>query len=312
MGADRRGLVGRATRRLTSDLECGTPLAIAVARHRAALPRETLAYVAVGGALGDEAAALRELSRAEDTALAGLWRICIDRLIYLAGVLAVMTIVVAFVMIRIVPDLRAIFSEFNLPLPALTEVVVAASQLVVGPAGLLVALCVPPLVLCVAAVGLLYLCDIPVLQPLADYVFRARHRGHVLRLLAMAAERRRDFLPVLQRLSESYPSWLVRRSLERAAAAATAGDNWRDALRNVRLIRPAEHALLGTAQEVGNLAWALRAVALRGERLLAYRVAVLVQIAYPIAILMVGSLVGFFVVAMFVPLVELIHSLTVS
>jgi type II secretory pathway component PulF len=311
IGVEQRGIVGRALQRLTAELANGTPLAEAARRHPEALPAETPAFIAAGQELGHVSAALAELSRTEDIALSGLWRMCVDRLVYLAGVLGVMGIVVGFVMIRIAPQFRQIFQEFDMELPVITELLFfGVSNTAVRPLGMLILICIPPLILVVFAMGVLHLFEVPILNPILDYLFRARHRANVLRLLAMAADSRHDFASMFRRLRDAYPSWVMRRALAGAADRIEGGADWRDALLATGLVRPSEHALLGTAQDVGNLPWALRAVAQRAERVLAYRLTTLVQVAYPLAMLLLGLVVAFFVVSMFLPLVLLVQSLT--
>jgi type II secretory pathway component PulF len=142
-----------------------------------------------------------------------------------------------------------------------------------------------------------------------DRLFRGRRVGDVLRILAVATEHRQPLADVVTRLARDFPSDLIRRQLRPAAAAVTAGSDWRDALRDARLVSPAEHGLLKTAEQVGNLPWALRAIATRNERRGVYRLSAAIQVLYPCVILLLGALVGFFVVALFVPLVRIISIL---
>jgi type IV pilus assembly protein PilC len=67
--------------------------------------------------------------------------------------------------------------------------------------------------------------------------------------------------------------------------------------------------LLGTAQQVGNLPWALRSIAKRKEKRTVYRLAAAIQVVYPCLILLLGGIVGFTVMALFLPLVKLIEGL---
>ena len=98
----------------------------------------------------------------------------------------------------------------------------------------------------------------------------------------------------------------IRNGLARASASVNSGLDWREALRKSRLITHAEQALLTSAERVGNLPWALRQIARRREKRTVYRLATALQILYPAAILFLGAFVAFYVVALFVLLVELI------
>ena len=311
-GRSMRGFVGRATRRLFQALGGGTPLAEAIRRFPRALPREALAYAAAGETMQAEAAALKELSRSDQHELTSIWRACVDRISYLACVLIFMSGVMVFLMIKIIPEYRKIFYEFDLELPLITEIAVRFSAFNIQNEilYLLFVLFMFAVIVALFVVGVFYLLDFPVLQPLTDRMFRGRRVGDVLRVLAVATEYRQPLAGVLARLARDFPSDVIRRQLRTAADAVAAGGVWRDALRDARLVTPAEHGLLKTAEQVGNLPWALRAIAMRNQRRGIYRLSAAIQVLYPCVILLLGALVAFFVVALFIPIVQLISGLT--
>jgi type II secretory pathway component PulF len=88
-----------------------------------------------------------------------------------------------------------------------------------------------------------------------------------------------------------------------------AGTDWRDALASAQFISHSERALLKAAERAGNLPWALRQIALRREKRAVYRLAAAVQVLFPMAILVFGAFVAFFVVSLFIPTISLIDGL---
>jgi len=304
-----RGIVNRSARRLMAELRRGAPLSVAIERHPHALPRTAVAYAAVGEAVGAEVDALKELSAADDSQVALLRRTCIDRVIYLACIVALMSLVALYVMVRIIPEYQKIFEEFDLELPTLTWFVVSVSDYIVH------YLAIPLVILLVwggiaaIIVGILYMCDVPVLQRLTDRLFRSGRVAELLRMLAVATEHRQSLAEVFGRLAQVYPSAFIRKQLQRVAGFVAAGDDWRNALRDARLVSEAEYALLQTAGEARNLPWTLRTIARRKERQLIYRWTATVQVAYPCVVLLIGLCVGVFVASMFLPLVRLIEGL---
>jgi type II secretory pathway component PulF len=166
------------------------------------------------------------------------------------------------------------------------------------------------LLLGAVTVGICYLCDIPVLRPWSDLLFRGRPTAHVLLILAVATEQRQSLAQSLFNISRVYPSMPIRNRLMRAAVAVKSGADWRDAMQKTRLLTHAEQALLATAERAGNLPWALRQIARRREKRAVYRLATALQLLYPAAILALGAFVGFYVVALFVPLVKLVEGLS--
>jgi type II secretory pathway component PulF len=163
-----------------------------------------------------------------------------------------------------------------------------------------------------AVIGILYLCDVPVLQRLSDRMTTFRHRAHVLRLLAAGFDGRQPINQTLSRLAAGgapYPSAVVRRRLDRAARLAAAGQPWQDALQQSALISATDAAVLRSAQAAGNLPWACRLLADRKVRIASFRRSILQQAAFVAVTFFLGFLVLIYAVAMITPLADLVQSL---
>jgi type IV pilus assembly protein PilC len=240
-----------------------------------------------------------------------VWRACVDRLTYLVCVLAFMVLVLTFVMIKIVPAFRDIFVEFNLDLPPMTEFAVTASNFFVHYLAVPVALLMLFALVASGYVAICYLLDIQVLRPLIDQVFRGRRLADVLRILAVATEQREPLSDVLKRLAVDFPSGTIRGQLVPAAKAVAAGANWQTTLVHAEIVNSPEGSLLKAAERAANLPWAFRQIARRREKNAIYRLSAALQVIYPLVILVLGCLVGFFVISLFVPLVRLIQGLAV-
>ena len=131
----------------------------------------------------------------------------------------------------------------------------------------------------------------------------------VLRWLALVAERGLSLEPTLRMLAVRYPHALIRKRLRRAGTDIFCGRDWALSLWNVRMLDQSDTAIVRAAARVGNLPWALREAASNMERWLNYRLAALGQAFFPFLILAIGAAVMLFVVAWFLPLIDLIHSL---
>jgi type IV pilus assembly protein PilC len=304
-----RGIVGRAARRMFADLDKGVPLATAVSQHPRALPRGAVAYVGSGATIQAEAAALKELNRSDEREITTLWRSCMDRLLYLCCVLVVLVGVLVFLMIKIVPVFRDIFQEFGLNLPAMTELAISVSDYFVTFLAVPTLIVLPMAIFSALVVAILLICDVPILEFVGDELFRNRRNADILRILAVAADERQPLSQVLDWLAVVYPSSVASGRLGLAAESVRAGGVWQDALARQRLIRPAEAALLKSAEQTGNLPWALRNVADRRERQSIYRMTVALQVVYPMVIILLGCVVAFFVVSLFIPTITLIQNL---
>ena len=146
--------------------------------------------------------------------------------------------------------------------------------------------------------------------PLIDRLTRRFHSAQILDALALVAGSRVPLPEGLFALARSYPQPGVRRRLQRAAADVESGGPWCECLLRHGLLGPAERAVLEAAQRAGNLPWALREMADSARRRLAHRVQAVVQIAFPPVILLLGLIVMFVVVAMFLPGLKLIQKLS--
>jgi len=312
------GMVGRAFRRLVDSLEKGVNLVTAIGQHRRALPREAQAYAAIDAVGVNESADLNEKNVKQQTELTSWTQNVIlqqlyQRITYLATVALVMAGIVAFLMFKIIPSYQAIFEDFELELPSVTLLLISTTSDPLGQGmlgllyfGVFLSLVVGLLIF------ILYLCDIAVLQPIADRVFFANHCALVLRLFSVGVQRGEPIESLLKELAhgdQHYPSSLVRRRLTRMLRSVSAGVDWKDALRTASFIRTTEVPVLETAQKAGNLPWALNLLANQKVRSMVYRWSAAEQIIFPLAVLLVGCLVLFVCTALFLPLVDLIYSL---
>jgi type II secretory pathway component PulF len=246
-------------------------------------------------------------------AVADLRQHIYQRFAYLATVSVMLVTVLTFVMIKIVPSYQEIFEDFDLQITPVTQGFIAFSESVGVLLGIPILLTFVALTLGAAIIGILYLCDFPILQPVFDYIGVAQHQAHVLRLLAAWIARGAPLSKALAELEDGrfgYPSPLIRRRLGDARRRILGGHEWTEALRRSALISASDAATLRTAQEVGNLPWAMRLIADRKLRLMAFRWSVIENVLFTAVILALGLVVFWYAVAMFYPITRLIWSLT--
>lgn len=312
------GLVGRSFRQLVQSLEQGSELPAAIAAHRPALPVDAQAYAAIDAiSVSPQAVAVPREERQHQITEAmqnAAGQQLYQRLIYLASVLLVMTGVVTFVAIKIIPSYEAIFADFDLELPTITIYLISFFSLFTNPAlSLLIGLGFIAIIGLTFLAGLMYLVDVPVLQPLTDRLFFTKHRALILRLFAVAAERGQPFTTLVKQLAEGkpcYPSLFARGRLRKVLRSLSAGQDWKAALQHGSFIKAADFPMLETAQQAGNLPWGLKMLADQKVRTMVFRWSAFEQIAFPTAVIIVGLVVAFICVGLFIPLVELINGLT--
>jgi type IV pilus assembly protein PilC len=307
------GIIGRWYRRLIRDLDKGAPLVEAVWANRPALPREAPVYTALLASSGATRTVAARINESEDDPVLDVRQHIYQRFAYLATIALITVGVMSFVMIKIVPSFAEIFADFDLTLPTITLAFISLAE-VFGP------VLAAPIVLAYfviitggVLVGFLYLIDVPALQPVFDFVGFSQHRARVLRLLATSIEQGAPLDMALVRLQDrryGYPSRLVRARLGGASDRIEAGHEWTEAMRRSKLISGADAALLQTAQQVGNLPWAMRMLAERKLRLMSFRWSVMENIGFSAIIFLIGMFVAWYAVAMFVPLVDLVNNMS--
>ena len=300
--------VGGSTRYLCYDLQTGVPLYESSVRNRRALPRETPAYAAVGSLASDEPAAFEELSQPTPPTLAVAWRSWFDYGAYALGMMLMMTFVLTFLLVKIVPQFRNIFDEFDLALPRMTEVLIAASYyiemfyfLIYLPLGLVL--------IGLPVIGLFYLCDREILRGFITRLQRRTTLCDALRLIAFGIEHKVELRRVLYALAVTYPSRFAQDQLNNCYLAVESGMTWTDALSKYKVLKSDEQALVHTAEQVGNVPWALRQIAHRRELASAMWLNFISKIFSPLMILFFAGIIAFIVISLFVPLVKLVNAL---
>jgi protein transport protein HofC len=270
-------------------------------------PRDAVGLTRTGHDCGQLAAALRE-SATIRARLLRPWLALAVRLAYLFWVLIVLQMISGFVAYFILPKYEAIFADFGIPLPAITNFTIDVSHLFISYAYLL-------LPMFFFELGLLMLTSVSALGvlpwelPLVGALFYRRHTALVLRCLAYVVEANKPIAPAIEALARDDPSASVRYRLRWVAHDLAKGDDWCASLARHGLIRRPDGALLEAARRVGNLPWALRQAAENSERRLLYRFQLWVQWVLPLFVLAVGAIVFVIAVAYFTPLVVLIEKL---
>jgi type II secretory pathway component PulF len=216
--------------------------------------------------------------------------------------------VLTYVMMAIIPKFQAIFHDFGSHLPPLTVSLIQASYFFINYWYLF-----SPLILfSIWLLGYmparyfgLTLWDMPPLDRLAGRLDSAR----ILDALAVVARQQRPLAEGIATLALSYPKRNIRRQLTLAAFDIEAGGDWADSLTRHNLIRQAEHAVLQAAQRANNLPWAMQEMADSARRRFFYKLQAIIQAVFPAGVICFGLVVMFIVVALFLPLVNLIQKL---
>ena len=308
-GHERGGWMRRRTAELVYLLYEGESLPAAVQAVPGVLPPEAVPLVCVGyenGSLGpaiDQAIAARNLYEP-------VWQSIVPKIGYICILPPAALGIVAFIVLKIMPQFEKIFKDFNLRLPNATLALIEVSRwellwLLYGVAWLL-------------TTGLLlysvlrYAGSIRWELPGMDRLFRRRHIATVLDAVSLATRRQRPLNEALSTLAASYPQPVIAGRLRAVCDDLQAGGDALECLHRHGLLRKTDLALLQSAQRNGNLAWAAGEMADSNRRRFIYHVYALLQVIFPVIIVAYGLLMVAVSAAVFLPLVDLIRRLVPS
>ncbi len=290
--------------RVAQRLEHGCSLQEALESEPGVASPTTRLAVAVGESTGHLALSLR---RSSEGPLATVWLETVPRLLYPIGLLIVLFGVGSFWVIYLLPRMMRIFRDFGMQLPWLTLQLAQLADWCSHFAWLLV----------LGFLGLLTLAILAFLNPQMRWylpgfrrLYRMSVQSRILKMLAVMLEAEKPLPEALSILSDSgvFP-FAVCQSLHQGRTQIEQGQTLPDVLSGVGLLPAHMAPLVRAAERARNLPWALtelgnnlasRAVWLRRR---------LSLFLFSTSVVLVGLLVGFMVVGMFMPLVKLISEI---
>jgi type IV pilus assembly protein PilC len=286
-------------------LDDGESLPDALLAVRGVAPREVRVAAAVGETTGRLADCLRQADRER---VAAAWLEVLPRLFYPLILLVFVSGITSFLMVAIMPKMRRIFYDFDQPMPEMTERLVAVWDTTGAYHEPIAAAVLATVLGAMLAVALLIAA--PTVRwhvPVFGRLFRWEVQGLVLRMLGALIDVGRPAHVALERLATAadFPG-VVRRCLHNARRAVERGDPLANALRGAGLLPASMVPLVQTAERTRTLPWALTEL---GE-LFAGRAARMIRrasmVVSPALVVAVGAVVGFVVLGMFMPLIQLL------
>lgn len=236
------------------------------------------------------------------------WIHTLPRLAYAMAIILFTICISTFQTVFIVPKFQKIFQEFQAKMPLPSEWFFRFSNLLARFWFLLI-----PAVLCL--IGLILL---PILMPrvrwwfpLVGRIYRVHVQGNFLSMLGISMLTQEVMPWVLGFLKgSSYFPKPAMRQIDDLASRMEKGEPFAASMRESGWVPSHMVPLMESAQRVGNLPWALSEAGTQRNRLAFVSSQRLTFILFPILLLILGLVVGFIAVAMFLPLVELIVMLT--
>ncbi|MDC0274192.1 type II secretion system F family protein, partial [Planctomycetaceae bacterium] len=209
----------------------------------------------------------------------------------------------------IIPKFKEIFEGFDRELPLQTvSLIETADFLTSGPWALLLFL---------TYLGLNILAIIGFMKgfreidyPLVGRFVRRLDVPELLRILSSTADAKRPFEETVHLMSFAHRRSAIKDAMQKVEQHFKQGDDLWNAMQTTGLITRPESALLKSAQDAGNLPWALNQVADSLERRFAFRWMATLEFLQPAVVLFMGFVTLFICLGMFMPLIKLLNDLS--
>lgn len=311
------GMLRVIIRNVADDIEGGSTLSEAMAGQPKAFDRLYCNMVAAGETGGVLDTILQRLADFMEKAQR-LKRKVIGAMIYPIVVITFAVLIVSGIMIAVVPKFKEIFRDFQTNLPGMTMMLINISEWFVGgtPPGWVWILCSPLAFFLGAKLvkkseGGRYALDvvklkIPIMGNILAKTAVARFTRTLGTLLAAG-------VPILEALNitrETSGNEVYGRALKNVHDEIREGESFANPLRAARICDNIVINMIDVGEETGDLDKMLIKIADNYDEEVEVLVDGLVSLLEPVMVVVLGGIVGFIVVALFLPLVTLINSVS--
>ncbi|MCP4248599.1 MAG: type II secretion system F family protein [bacterium] len=313
----RPGLLKNCLRDVCEDVEGGSTLSEAFAKHPKAFDRLYVNMVAAGetgGVLDVILIRLAEFMEKSER----LKRKVIGAMIYPTVVVSFAVLIVTGIMIIVVPKFEDIFVDFDCALPGVTEALIGVSNWFVKgtPPGWAVVLLSPILLLLFLKLlkqskGGRYVVDVCMLKiPIMGKIMEKNSVARFTRTLGTLVNAGVPILEAINITKETSGNEVYSRALATVHDAIREGDSFANPLRAAKVCDGIVVNMIDVGEETGDLDKMLIKIADNYDDEVETLVAGLVALIEPIMVVVLGVIVGFIVVALFLPLVSLINAVS--
>jgi len=303
-----------AIRLVAEDVEEGTPLSEAMARHPKAFSRLYCNMIRAGELGGVLDLVLQRLAEFLERSQA-LKRRVIGAMLYPAAVITFSVGIVMTFMIVVIPKFKNIFLEMDQKLPRITQILVAMSEWVKFP-GFLVILGMPVIVYMVIKLLRMspqgrygvdaFLMNIPIFGQIIRKTAVARFTRTMGTLLGAG-------VPILEALNitrETAGNEVFSRALLSVHDGIREGESFAEPLRQAKIVEPMVVNMIDVGEETGKQDQMLDKIADVYDEEVQTLVDSMVSLLEPVMVIVLGLIVGFIVISLFMPMVGILGSLS--
>ncbi len=314
---ERPGLLKAIVRGVGDEVESGATLSEAMGKFPKAFDRLYVNMVAAGETGGVLDVILQRLAEFMEKAQS-LMRKIRGAMIYPCVVISFAGGVVGFIMVKVIPKFQEIFEEFDAELPAVTMVLINTSHwFATGkPPGWAIVLISPIVVFLIIKLlrqsrsGRYFLDRFYMIIPVMGTLLRKSSVARFTRTLGTLIAAGVPILEAIMITRETSGSEVYARALGKVHDSIREGDTFAAPLRATRVCDALVVNMIDVGEETGDLDKMLMKIADNYDEEVDVAVSALISVIEPIMVVVLGGIVGFIIVALFMPLVSLINAVS--
>ena len=307
------GVLKNTLQDVVEDIESGSTLSESMSKHPKAFDRLYCNMIKAGEAGGALEAILQRLADFKEKAQT-LRRRIKGAMVYPIVVITVATVIVGLILYFIIPKFEAIFKDFGVDLPGMTIILIKASHIVLDYAPIVI---MTPILFWIF-IKLLYrnrtgayVCDrvllwIPVMGQIAEKSTVAR----TMRTLGTLVQAGVPILEALNITKDTAGNAVFERAFTRVYESIREGETISQPLKEARIVDDIVVNMIDVGEETGELDTMLMKIADNYDEEVEVLVESLVSLLEPVMIVVLGGIIGFIVIALFLPLIQLITKLS--
>jgi len=312
-GQMKSGVLKNALYDVVEDVESGSTLSEAFAKHPKCFDRLYVNMIKAGEAGGALEVILQRLADFKERAQS-LKRRIIGAMVYPIAVITVAILILTFIMIYIIPKFEKIFKDFDMKLPWLTQELMAVSHWFVQFWYLipLIPLSIWLLIKLIrlSKVGNYILDRLYLWIPVVGTVIEKSTVARTMRTLGTLVSSGVPILEALSIVRETTNNAVYERMYLRVYESIREGETIAQPLKESRLVDDMVVNMIDVGEETGELDTMLNKIADVYDEEVNVLVESLISLLEPIMIVVLGGIVGTIVVALFLPMIKLMEGLS--
>jgi len=295
------------------DIESGSTLSEAMSKQPKAFDDLYVNMVRAGEAGGALETILQRLADFKERAQS-LKRKVQGAMIYPVAVVTVATLIVGFIMVWIIPKFKAIFEGFGTELPKITELLIATSDVIatywfmapVIPIAIIIFL----KVVRKNKTGEFILDFLALKIPLMGKILSKSTTARIMRTLGTLISSGVPILECLTIARDTSGNAVFKRAFDNIYTAIREGESIATPLKEARIVDDLVVNMVDVGEETGALDIMMYKVADVYDEEVTVLVDGLIKLLEPMLVVVLGLVVGFIVIALFMPLIKLLNDLS--